>query len=165
MLYFAYASNLDPEAMRARCPGHRVVGLASLADHRLSFPLYSADWHGGVASPTLAHGEKVWGIVFDLTDEDLTALDAYEGWRAPGDQHNLYERETVLVELVRPDDGSVPRRLRALTYFARSSNPSPPSRVYLDTVVRGARHHRLPDDYVEMLETTEVRDEAEASGG
>ena len=163
MFYFAYASNLDPVEMRARCPGHRVVGLAALPDHRLGFPLYSADWRGGVASLALAHGEKVWGVVYDLTDSDLASLDAYEGWKAPGDQHNLYDRETVMVELVRADDDSVPRRLRALTYIAHTSNPSPPSRAYLDVLLRGARHHRLPDDYIERLGLTEVRDEAETS--
>src|SRR4030095_9407406 len=41
MLYFAYGSDLDPAEMKAMCPGHHVVGLALLADHRLGFPLYS----------------------------------------------------------------------------------------------------------------------------
>jgi gamma-glutamylcyclotransferase (GGCT)/AIG2-like uncharacterized protein YtfP len=151
MLYFAYGSNLDPEQMRARCPGHHVVGMASLQDYRLAFPLFSSDWGGGVAGLVRAHGEKVWGIVYELTDADLAALDDYEGWRGPGDQHNLYDRDAVTLDLVRPDDGSVPRRVRAHTYLPRAFNPSPPSRRYLDTVLRGARHHRLPDDYVEKL--------------
>lgn len=159
MLYFAYASNLDPVQMRQRCPQHRVVGLAVLADHRLVFPRFSADWQGGVAGVALAHGEKVWGVVYELTESDLSALDRYEGWKAPGDQHNHYDRETVTLELVRPDDGSVPRRLRALTYVARPSNPSPPSRRYLQAILRGARHHRLPEDYVERLEGAEVKED------
>jgi len=62
----------------------------------------------------------------------------------------------VSVQLVRADDGSFPRRLRAWTYIARPANPSPPSRRYLDTIVRGARHHRLPDDYVAKLAATLV---------
>jgi cation transport regulator ChaC len=163
MLYFAYASNLDPVQFRARCPAHEVVGLAVLADHRLVFPRFSGDWGGGVASVALAHGGKVWGVVYELSDPDLAALDTYEGWRAVGDQHNHYDRETVTVELVRPDDASVPRRLRVLTYIARISNPSAPSRRYLETILRGARHHRLPEDYVERLGKTEVREEDPAS--
>lgn len=165
MLYFAYGSNLDPLQMAARCPGHQVVGLAMLADHRLVFPRFSADWGGGVASPALAHGEKVWGVLYELGESDVAALDRYEGWVGAGDQHNLYDRETVTVELVRPDDGSVPRRLRVLTYVARPSNASAPSRRYLETVLRGARHHRLPDDYVERLGKTEVREEDAAPAG
>ena len=68
------------------------------------------------------------------------------------------------MDLVRPDDGSVPRRLRATTYFARASNPQPPSRRYLDTILRGAAHHRLPEDYVEALRKTEVGEEPTDSG-
>jgi hypothetical protein len=156
MLYFAYASNLDPEQMKQRCPGHHVVGLAELRDHRLSFPLTSHDWGGGVAGVSVAHGDSVWGVVYELTDEDLASLDRYEGFVGPGNQHNLYDRETVGVQLVRADDDSFPRRLRAWTYLARTANPSPPSRRYLDAIVRGARHHRLPDDYVAKLAATPV---------
>jgi gamma-glutamylcyclotransferase (GGCT)/AIG2-like uncharacterized protein YtfP len=156
MLYFAYGSNLDPVQMRERCPGHTVVGLAVLHDHRIAFPLYSNDWESGVAGLVHAHGQKVWGVLYDLTESDLASLDRYEGWQGPDSQHNLYDRETVTVELVRPDDGSVPRRVRATTYYPRLLNPSPPSRRYLDAILRGARHHRLPEEYIEQLRTVEV---------
>jgi gamma-glutamylcyclotransferase (GGCT)/AIG2-like uncharacterized protein YtfP len=161
MHYFAYGSNLEPEQMQHRCPGHTVVGLAELRDHRLAFPLTSHDWGGGVASVVTAHGQSVWGMVFDLTDADLEALDRYEGYRGRDDQHSLYDRETVTVELVRADDGSFPRRLRPLIYLARAANPSPPSRRYLDAIVKGAKHHRLPDDYIARLMATPVADPAE----
>ena len=158
MLYFAYGSNLDPEQMARRAPGHAVVGLAELRDHRVTFPLTSHDWGGGVASIGVAHGESVWGVVHEVTDADLASLDSYEGFRAAGDQHNLYDREVMSVQLVRADDGSFPRRLRVWVYVARPANPAPPSRRYLDAIVRGARHHRLPDDYVARLGATPVGD-------
>ena len=158
MLYFAYGSNLDPEQMQRRCPGHRVVGLAELREHKLTFPIHSHDWQGGVASVGVAHGDAVWGVVYDLSDDALAALDAYEGFRAPGDQHNVYDRETVSVQLVRADDGSFPRRLRVWIYVARTANPGPPSRRYLDVVLKGARHHRLPDEYMARLAATPTAD-------
>ena len=158
MLYFAYGSNLEPQQMRQRCPGHTVVGLAELRDHKLGYPLTSHDWGGGVVSLSVAHGDSVWGVVYELTEADLATLDRYEHFVAAGDQHNLYDRETVSVQLVRADDGSFPRRLRAWTYLARSANPSPPSRRYLDTILAGARHHKLPDDYVARLAATPVVD-------
>jgi hypothetical protein len=154
MLYFAYASHLDPDQMRRDCPGHRVVGMAALADHRIAFPRYSRDWGGGIAGLATAHGAKVWGVLHELSDADVAALDEHECLRAGCDRHNLHDRELVTVDLVRPDDGSVPRRVRALAYVARASNPSPPARRYLETLVRGARHHRLPDEYVEALAAT-----------
>ena len=158
MFYFAYGSNLDPEQMQARCPGHSVVGLAELRDHRLTFPLTSHDWGGGVSSVGVAHGASVWGVVYDLSEANLTALDGYEHFVGPGDQHNLYDRESASVQLVRADDGSFPRRLRVWIYIARPANPSPPSRRYLDAVLKGARHHRLPEEYVAKLAATAVLD-------
>jgi len=151
MLYFSFGSNLDPDQMRARCPAHRVVGTALLRDHKLVFPLFSEGWGGGVASVQLSHGNDVWGALFELSEDDMAALDRFEGFRAPGDPHNLYEREHIWVELVRPEDGSVPRRVRAWTYLAHTANPTPPSRRYLDAVLKGARAHRLPDDYLAVL--------------
>lgn len=154
MLYFAYGSNLDPQQMAERCPGHKVVGMGAVHDHRLAFPLTSHDWGGGVASIVPSHGATVWGVVYDLSDEHLATLDRYESFRGPGDQHNLYERQSVFVDLTRPDDGSIPRRLRAHCYFAISSNPAPPSQRYLDAILAGARHHRLPEEYVTALAKT-----------
>jgi gamma-glutamylcyclotransferase (GGCT)/AIG2-like uncharacterized protein YtfP len=163
VLYFAYGSNLDPEQMRSRCPGHRTVGLARLPDHRLTFPLYSETWQGGAAGLALAHGETVWGALYELTDDDLAALDRYEGWKSEGHHHNLYDREKVSVELTRADDGSVPGRKLAIVYLARPVRPAAPSRRYMETVLRGARHHRLPPEYIEKLEAIPTADPARAN--
>jgi hypothetical protein len=151
MLYFAFGSNLDPDQMLARCPAHKVIGMAVLRDHKLIFPIFSTTWGGGVASLQLSHGNDVWGMLFELDDEDLRTLDGHEGFRGPGDPHNLCEREPVWVELTRPEDGSVPRRVKAAAYRAHTANPSPPSRRYLDAVLKGARAHKLPDDYIAVL--------------
>lgn len=158
MLYFAYGSNLSTEQMQSRCPGHTVVGMGVLRDHRLAFPLTSHDWGGGVASVVPSHGANVWGMVFDLSEAHLASLDRYEGYRGPDDQHNLYDRLPVFVDLIRPDDGSIPRRVRAACYLARPANPAPPSRRYRDTILSGARHHRLPDEYVAALEQIATAD-------
>lgn len=158
MLYFAYGSNLDSEQMQRRCPGHVVVGLAELREHKLVYPLTSHDWGGGVASVAVAHTESVWGIVYELTDAHIAALDAYEGYKGPGNEHSLYERETMSVHLTRADDGSFPRRMQALIYLAKAANPGPPSRRYLDAILRGAKHHKLPAEYIAKLAATPTAD-------
>jgi gamma-glutamylcyclotransferase (GGCT)/AIG2-like uncharacterized protein YtfP len=159
MFYFAYGSNLDPDQMHERGPGHRVIGLGALREHHLVFPLYSNRWGGGVSSVQPHHGHTVWGVLYELTEDDLRRLDEIEGFRGPQDQHNIYDREHMTIELVRPDDGSFPRRVRADLYVARPSNPSPPSRRYLDTLLKGARHHRLPEDYIAMLDALPAAEE------
>ena len=156
MLYFAYGSNLDPDQMRVRAPDARVVGLGLLRDYRLTFPLRSLSWGGGAAGVTHAHGGEVWGVLYELSDSDLASLDAHEGWHGAGNHHNTYDRDLATVDLTRPDDGSVPRRVRATTYFARNLNPTPPTREYLDAMLRGARHHHLPPEYIEWMVTIEV---------
>jgi len=161
MLYFAYGSNLDPELMRTRCPSVKTVGLAALREHRLAFPVFSQEWGGGVAGIQLAHGDTLWGVLYEIDEAGLAALDEAQGFRGPGNQHNIYDRDTASVELTRADDGSFPRRVRAAIYLARPSNPSPPSRRYLDTIVRGAVHHRLPDEYLARLRTIPVGAEPE----
>ncbi len=159
MLYFAYGSNLDPDQMREHCPAHQIVGMAALRDHRMSFPLFSQRWGGGVSSIEPHHGETLWGMLYELSDDDLRSLDEYEGFRSSGDQHNISEREQITVELVRPDDGSIPRKVRAATYRAHPSNASPPSARYRDALARGARHHKLPEEYVAKLESIPVGSE------
>ena len=156
MLYFAYGSHLDPDRMREMAPDVRVVGLAALHDHRLTFPLHSERWGGGTAGVTHAHGVTVWGVVYELDDAAVAALDAAEGWKGPGDHHSLVDRELATVEVIRTDDGSVPRRVRAVAYFARTLNPTPPSRRYVDTLIKGARHHRLPPEYIDQLRALEA---------
>jgi len=164
VFYFAYGSNLSLAQMRERAPEHRIVGLAALRDHRLAFPLYSPRWGGGVASVMPHRGDTVWGVIYDVSDSDLAELDRHEGFRAAADQHNVYDREPMTVELTRPDDGSVPRRVRAQAYVARPSNPSPPTREYLDRILTGAREHALPDDYVSRLTAIPVSAESGAGG-
>jgi gamma-glutamylcyclotransferase (GGCT)/AIG2-like uncharacterized protein YtfP len=156
MLYFAYGSNLDPVQMGSRCPTAQTVGLAALHDHRLVFPRNSETWGGGTSGIVPSHGPTVWGVLFEVTQACLDTLDTHEGFRGPGNPDNHYDREQVTVELTRPDDGSIPRRVRASTYVARPAKPTPPSRRYLDTIVRGARHHRLPEEYIAALAATQT---------
>ena len=69
--------------------------MAVLHDHKLIFPIFSTLWGGGVASLQLSHGNDVWGMLYELNDDDLRSLDGHEGFHGPGDAHNLYERGPV----------------------------------------------------------------------
>lgn len=159
MLYFAYGSNLDPQQMKERCPDSVVVGMASLQNYRIGFPRFSNRWGGGTASIQLAHGESMWGVVYELSDADLEKLDGFEGYVGEDDQHNAHDRVHVTLELERPDDGSIPRKVRAWTYVARPAHPAAPSARYLERILTGARHHRLPEEYLAWLATIEPASE------
>jgi gamma-glutamylcyclotransferase (GGCT)/AIG2-like uncharacterized protein YtfP len=145
-LYFAYGSNLNPEQMAHRCPGHRVLGRASLPGHVLRFRGYGRDWEGAVGTVEPSPGSTVWGALFELTAEHYATLDEYEGYDGPGAASNLYDR--VFVEVLREDGASV----RCLTYVIRPLPEGLPSRAYRDAIVAGLRHHGLPESYVAELE-------------
>lgn len=145
-LYFAYGSNLDPAQMDLRCPGHGFRGLARLKGHRLHFPLYSAaTWKGAVASLEPCEGSDVWGVLYDLSDDHVAALDRHEGLdRIPP----RYRRAELTVE----QDWA---EVAAYTYLGLPDDmlvEPRPSRRYLDAIVTGARARGLPPDYVAVLE-------------
>ncbi len=137
--YFAYGSNMDPKQMASRCPGAMAVGRARLADYELAFVWDSPGWGGGVATVVPSSGREVWGVLWDLTDEHAEALDRYEGVAI-----GAYVREHLDVEA---DEGLV----NALIYLATDTREKLPSGRYVDALVRGAKAHGLPADYVEQL--------------
>ena len=140
-LYFAYGSNLGASALRSRCPRAMQVAVAFVDGHRLGFTRTSTLRGGGVADLVPAEGARVWGAVFELDDDDLEALDAYEG--AP----EAYVRSAWTVT---KSDGS---SLTASVYVVRNKAPeSPPSHTYWSIVVAGAREAGLPADYIDGLE-------------
>ncbi|MEO1235702.1 MAG: gamma-glutamylcyclotransferase [Planctomycetota bacterium] len=153
-LYFAYGSNLEPVQMRRRCPASRVVTRAVLPGHRLTFPVASeGDWAGGVASVEPHERDNqtdgVHGVVYAVNDADLASLDVYEAVA-----EGMYRRERVVVV----DEAG--ESIEAWTYFASPdpAGPTPPSRRYLDAILRGARHHGLPGAYVQQLAAIATRD-------
>ena len=108
MLYFAYGSNLDLDQMLEHVPGVRVVGLAALRDHRLTFPLYTGSWAGGTAGVSHAHGSTVWGVLYELSEADLAAFRGRELMNLHGGGNRrlsipIQRARRVESRLVRPD--------------------------------------------------------------
>ena len=139
-LYFAYGANLDLRSFKRRCPSAAVVGRARLPDYQLSFTRYSRTRKGGVADIVPEPGAEVWGALYEVDGPCLAALDEYEG--VP----RYYRRETVRVV----DDAGVEHE--AMTYVANRTGEFAPSRQYLGIIVRGAREHGLPEEYVRAVE-------------
>ncbi|MDW8470210.1 MAG: gamma-glutamylcyclotransferase [Burkholderiales bacterium] len=97
-------------------------------------------------------GRSVWGVVYQVSELDLEALDEAEGFR-PGRASNSYWRRECVVYL----GGDEGRPLTVQTYFAeREPNPPLPSQAYKALILRGARFWRLPDAYIRELEAIPV---------
>ena len=154
VLYFAYGSNLDFAQMKGRCPSARFAGVAKLPGRRLAFTRWSGGRKGAVADAVADPAGEVWGVVFEITAEDLEVLDRCEGF-TPGGSGNAYVREKCTVWL----DGEEQRPVQAEVYFAvPEENPGLPSRDYRDQILRGARDWRLPPEYIaRVLETIKAQ--------
>src|SRR5438445_5591082 len=90
-IYFAYGSNMDPVHMSKRVPGAEVIGPARLEGFRLAFNVYSTEWEGGAANLELDEGARTWGVLWDVPDDQLAGLDAYQG------HPTFFRREDVSV--------------------------------------------------------------------
>lgn len=131
-LYFAYGSNLCVQQMARRCPDAADPRPATLADH---------DWlinERGVATVEASDGAEVHGVLWRLSDHDLTVLDSAEGVPV------RYRRDQLIVHTA---DGPDP----AWVYIDPRVEPGPPRPGYLERIIDGARHHGLPQRWVDFL--------------
>ena len=130
-LYFAYGSNLDAAQMAARCNQPKLVGIAFLKDHRFVFAGVSPNRENmGVGSMRRAENCQLAGVVWDITDDDLRALDAKEGYpkrysRAQMQVTDLHGKTHV-----------------TYVYFKTNESPlNPPCQAYLNQVVQAYDTH------------------------
>lgn len=148
MFYFAYGSNMNWEQMRLRCPSARFVNVARLPDHRFAITRQSRRRKCGTADVLPQGGSEVWGIVYEIAESDLGALDGFE---------DGYRREKRLVYA--SGDGHAP--IEVLVYIAeKEPDPPLPNAEYKRLIIEGASHWKLPRPYLEMLEQIQAGDAA-----
>ena len=136
--YFAYGSNMDVAQMRVRCPGSQVLGTARLDGFRFRIN------RRGVATVVAEAGAVVWGVLWDLTQEDERTLDGHEG--VPS---GLYFKDEVRVDA--PSCQGLSDGIGVLTYIAADSRPGVARAGYLERIIEAALHHGLPQEYAEEL--------------
>ena len=141
MYFFAYGANMDPHRMTQTCPDARAVGPARAEGFRLAFNVYSPYWGGGAANIEPDEERKVWGVVWDVTPEDLGRLDTFRG------HPTFYRREDVVVKTPSDDE------LIAVTYRVAHQNAFvPPTDAYLLRMRAGMRVHGLPPEALDEAE-------------
>lgn len=124
MLYFAYGMNTNSQGMAQRCPAAVSFGRARLLEHRFRF--------SGPADVQRNRFCSVDGVLWDITDHCLQALDRLEGYPY------YYGRKWARVEL----DGEV---CEALVYYMQPGNrDAPPSSGYFSMVLEGYEEHGVP---------------------
>ena len=139
--YFAYGSNLYTSRMKERCPDAKFYSRASLLDHQLTFPRIGSLLNCGVAGVAPAIGDCVEGVVYHVSESDITKLDEFEGVA-----EGAYRRELVTVIL--------PNQAPCTVWIYQATPEEqrlPPSKQYLMFIIQGAEEHGLSGAYVEKL--------------
>jgi Uncharacterized protein involved in cation transport len=144
MKYFAYGSNMLRERLLKRVPGATVIGLASVRGRELRFHKRSSD---GSAKCDLAttqrDSDQAWGVLFEIPEDQITALDDAEGLGKG------YARTAIQV---RAGDGQA---VESTVYLATPEAVAPalqPYDWYHSLVVMGARQNNLPAGYIAAIE-------------
>jgi hypothetical protein len=121
MLYFAYGMNTNSQGMAHRCPAAVSFGRATLEGHRFRF--------AGPADVQRDRHSDVEGVLWDITEECLAALDRLEGYP------HFYDRKWARVWFQGQE-------VQALVYYMQPGNRNaPPSDGYFDMVLEGYREH------------------------
>ena len=145
MLYFAYGSNMDMSQMAFRCPGATLVGVGCLCNHHFGIN------PRGYATVIPQVGQRVFGLVWNIGQEDVCSLDRYESVPVH------YQRAALAI--ARPGQPIE----NMLVYVAVESQRGVAREGYMEKIVAAARCADLPADYQQMLATWLTRSPPVAS--
>ncbi|HEX5106045.1 MAG TPA: gamma-glutamylcyclotransferase family protein, partial [Pirellulaceae bacterium] len=142
-IYFAYGSNLNPTQMSKRVMKHRPVGVAYAKGFELAFSIPGSTWAGAVANIREEEGRFLYGVVYEIDAHGLDRLDFFEGVK-----QGEYRREMITVYL---HDRDAPVQAWVYRGEHRDAIAETPGKIYLDTIVEGAKSHGLPPSYIKQL--------------
>jgi hypothetical protein len=158
-LYAAYGSNMDPAQMLRRCPSSPHTGTGWIRGWRLTFGAEEYGWEGAMATlvpdddpvpgrhaadqPPPSAG--VFVALYDLTEADERALDAWEGADS-----GLFRRVHLRVHTL---TGDAVAYVDVLDAFEGGL----PSARHLGAIADAAEAAGAPTDYVTALRSRECR--------
>jgi cation transport regulator ChaC len=139
LLYFAYDANIEPSRLSQVAPQAEFRFIAHLPEWRLHFPIPNGS--GGLPSVRPEAGNTVWGAVFSVPDPDLAQL-------------NAKEQEEGRVPTTTQAMDREGRRHDVLVHICSNevNGEFDPERPYLEAMVAGSRHWKLPAGWVACLE-------------
>ncbi|MDH3685659.1 MAG: gamma-glutamylcyclotransferase [Myxococcales bacterium] len=140
--YFAYGSNLDRDTFVGRRGMRPLEAVpAWLGGFDLVFDLPVGPGERGVANLHDAPEGRVHGVAWAIPVSQASHLDKTEGVH-----RGYYLRREV--QVTAPDG----RKIDAFTYqSSHGVSGRKPSRRYLGLLLRGARHHDLPREWIDTL--------------
>ena len=138
--YFAYGTLLDLESMQSITPSAKSLGVMKLDGYRMGFAKCHDNSSGGC---TLVdeEGGVIYGIQYEMSDEDLAVLD-----KAAGVDKGLWRHRPIEIT---DQDGNV---FSSSTYFIPDpTGPEAPTDDYVRPILKGLADLPIPSEYVEKM--------------
>jgi gamma-glutamylcyclotransferase (GGCT)/AIG2-like uncharacterized protein YtfP len=132
---------MDPAQMSQRCPHSPQRGTGWLEGWRLTFGGEEMGWEGALATVVEERAERVFVVLYEITENDEAALDGWDGATL-----GYYSKLRVRVATL---DGDV----LAWLYVLNAYEGGLPSEGYLGIMADAAETAGAPDDYVGWLRT------------
>ncbi|MGE4319498.1 MAG: gamma-glutamylcyclotransferase [Deferribacterales bacterium] len=149
-VYFAYGPDINQKYIRSRCFGPEILAVARLSGYRLSFYGNSQIWDGAQETLERSEGDEVWGVVYKMSFYDGYELDSYQDVRLDGAGPYFHYPVTV--------EGTDGQMYYPLIYMKNlTGDEKPPSREYMDVIIRGAEEMGLPPEYIKSLKKIETK--------
>ena len=133
------------ERLQARCPSAKFAGVAYICGYELRFSKRSIDGSGkATIVESKGSSEKLYGALFEIDSNDLSALDKAEG--------KGYTRENSFCVF----DVNNDQKIMTTTYISEKEEAGLlPYDWYKILIVAGARKANLPTDYISRLDQVE----------
>ena len=155
LIYFAYGSNMHPYRMQKRVSSAEAVGIARLEKYSLCF--HKRSWKDGSGKCNAFYTgntcDEVIGVVYRILSSDKSVLDTYEG---VGKGYDIYNINVICDN----------EEHNVFTYIADEThidNQLVPFSWYKQYVVHGARHHGLPESYIQSLSSIQTIEDPDRS--
>ena len=144
-LYAAYGSNLDPRQMLQRAPHSPHLGTGWIRGWRVTFGGEEIGWEGSVATLAEDSDGSVFVSIYDLTKQDESTLDEWEGVTT-----DLYRKIRLRVE-------TLSGAQLCYVYVLNSFEGGKPSMRYREIMIAAAIEAGAPDDYIAQLRDRAIR--------
>jgi gamma-glutamylcyclotransferase (GGCT)/AIG2-like uncharacterized protein YtfP len=128
---------MNQAQMKSRCPASRFLGPGLLEGYRFVYDGFSVAWDGAVGNIVKSATERVWGALFEITETDRLALDAFEGYPRSYDRKEVEVKDRL---------GNI---CRAMAYYRTGRAQGKPHPDYEKLVLDGAKESGLPEEYVD----------------
>jgi gamma-glutamylcyclotransferase len=136
--YFAYDTDMSLEQLKRHLPRSTVktIGPTKLDNYQLTFNKADKQQQIGLANISSFESGQVWGVVYELTDDQMKRLDGFKG--VPTYAMRTATPSGYVYTAVKPQAGLKPLK------------------TYLSTMIQGAQSHGLPDSYIAELQKIET---------